>query len=127
MLRPISALLSFNKVQEMAICDMIAKDMAAKLDTTQYGNRKRTGIEHYLVKMVNRILSQTDKYSKSEVNAVLCTFIDWTQAYSRQSHILGVKSFMANGVRPSINPLIASYFMGREMRNKWHGQLSKLR
>ena len=38
MLRPISALLSFNKVQEMAICDLIEKDMAAKLIKTQYGN-----------------------------------------------------------------------------------------
>ena len=34
---------------------------------------------------------------------------------------------MANGVRPSIIPLIASYFMGREMRIKWHGQLSEPR
>ena len=53
MLRPISSLLSFNKIQEMAICDMIALDMAGKLDPTQYGNRKRTGIQHYLVRMIN--------------------------------------------------------------------------
>ena len=34
MLRPISALLSFNKVQEMAICEMIASDMESNLDPT---------------------------------------------------------------------------------------------
>mgnify|MGYP006908580915 FL=1 len=41
MLRPISSLSSFNKVQEMAVVEMIASDMKAKLDPTQYGNRKK--------------------------------------------------------------------------------------
>ena len=88
-LRPISSLLAFNKVQEMALCEMIASDMAAKLDPTQYGNRKRTGIQHYLIRMLHRILAETDN-SRGEINAVLCTFIDWKEAYSRQSHILGL-------------------------------------
>ena len=116
MLRPISSLLCFNKVQEMAVCKMIASDMAAKLDPTQYGNRRRTGIQHYLVRMLHRILS--------EINAVLCTFIDWKEAYSRQSHILGVRSFLDNGVRPSLIPLLISYFQSREMRIKWHNKFS---
>ena len=127
MLRTISSLLSFNKIQEMAICDMIALDMAGKLDPTQYGNRKRTGIQHYLVRMINRILSETDNNKKGEIKAVLCTFIDWKEAYSRQSHILGVRSFISNGVRPSLIPLLISYFRSREMRIKWHGKLSQPR
>ena len=43
-------------------------------------------------------------------------FIDWKQAYSRQCHSLGVKSFIENGVRPSIIPLLISYFQDRVMR-----------
>ena len=54
-------------------------------------------------------------------------FIDWKQAYSRQSHILGVKSFILNGVRPSLIPVLISYFQSREMRIKWHGTLSQPR
>ena len=127
MLRPISALWSFNKVQEMAICEMIASDMQAKLDPTQHGNRKRTGIQHYLLRLIHRILSETDKNSRGEISAVLCTFIDWKQAYSRQSHILGVRSFLTNGVRPSLIPLLISYFQSREIRIKWHNKLSKPR
>ena len=91
MLRPISALTSFNKIQEMAIVEMISSDRRSKLDPTQYGNRKRTSITHYLIRMLHRILSETDKNSRGEIKAVLCTMIDWKQAYSRQSHILGVK------------------------------------
>ena len=127
MLRPILSLLCFNKVQEMAVCKMIASDMAAKLDLTQYGNRRRTGIQHYLVRMLHRILSETDNNSRGEINAVLCTFIDWKEAYSRQSHILGVRSFLDNGVRPSLIPLLISYFQSREMRIKWHNKFSRPR
>ena len=127
MLRPISALLSFNKVQEMIIVEMIVKDMTAKLDPTQYGNRKRTGITHYLIRMLHRIMSETDINSRKQIRAVLCTFVDWQQAYSRQSHVLGVRSFAENGVRPSLLPLLTNYFQSREMRVKWHGKLSKPR
>ena len=98
----------------MAICELILKDMSASLDPTQYGNRKRKSIAHYLIRMVHRILSETDKNSRGEVNAILCTFIDWQQAYSRQSHILGIKSFIANGVRPSLIPLLTNYFSSQD-------------
>jgi hypothetical protein len=127
MLRPISSLLSFNKVQEMAICEMISSDMEANLDPTQHGNRKRTGIQHYLLRLIHRILSETDRNSRGEIKAVLCSFIDWKQAYSRQSHILGVQSFLTNGVRPSLIPLLISYFQSREIRIKWHQKLSNPR
>ena len=127
MLRPISALVSFNKIQEMAICELIIEDMSATLDSTQFGNRRHLGISHYLIRMVHKILSETDRNSRGEVNAILCMFIDWKQAYSRQSHILGVKSFIQNGVRPSLIPVLISYFQSRKMRIKWHGALSKPR
>ena len=53
--------------------------------------------------------------------------MDWQQAYSRQSHILGVQSFAKNGVRPSLLPILTNYFQSREMRVKWQGKLSKPR
>ena len=48
----------------MAICDKIAKDMEERQDATQYGNRKRTGTQHYLVRLINKILSETKKNKK---------------------------------------------------------------
>ena len=54
-------------------------------------------------------------------------FIDWKQSYSRQCHTLGVESFLKNGVRPSVIPLLISYFQDRQMRVKWHGELSQPR
>ena len=59
--------------------------------------------------------------------SVLCLFIDWKQAYSRQCPALGVQSFIKNGVRPSLIPILISYFEDRHMRVKWKGNMSKPR
>jgi hypothetical protein len=127
MLRPIANLCNFNKIMEKIISEIVISDMEALLDPSQYGNQKHISIQHYLVRLLHRILTSTDKNSKGETNAVLCMFIDWKQAYSRQCHTLGVESFLRNGVRPSIIPLLISYFQDRQMRVKWHGELSQPR
>ena len=82
MLGLISSLLSFNKVQEMLIVEMVVSDLILNLDPTQYGNRKRTSNSHYLVRLLHRILFERDRNSKGEINTALCLFIDWKQAYS---------------------------------------------
>ena len=127
MLRPISNLFNFDKIMEKIISEMIISDMQSKLDPSQYGNQKHTSIQHYLVRMLHRVLTSLDKNAKGEINAVLCLFIDWKQAYSRQCHTLGVQSFIENGVRPSLIPLLISYFEDRQMRVRWHGEKSKPR
>jgi hypothetical protein len=81
-------------------------------------------IQHYLVRLLHRILTSVDRNSKGEVNAVLCMFVDWKQAYSRQCHTLGVHSFITNGVRPSLIPLLINYIEDHQMRVKCHGKLS---
>ena len=127
MLRPIANLCNLNKIMEKIISEMIISDMKHSLDPSQYGNQKHLSIQHYLVRFLHRILTSTDKNSKGEVNAVLCLFIDWKQAYSRQCHTLGVNSFLKNGVRPSLLPILISYFEDRQMRVKWRNQLSEPR
>ena len=127
MLRPISNLVNLNKVMEKIVSELVISDISGSLDPAQYGNQKHKSIQHYLVRMLHRVVSNVDKNSKGETNAVICMFIDWKQAYSRQCHTLGVKSFIKNGVRPSLIPILISYFENREMRVKWHGQLSKPR
>ena len=124
MLRPISNLLNLNKIMEKIVCEMIVDDMKQQIDKKQFGNQKHLGIQHYLIKMIHRIVTNLDNSSKGEVKAVLCLFIDYKQAFSRQDHTLGIKSFIANGVRSSLIPILMSYFEDREMRVKWHGEIS---
>ena len=126
-LRPIASLMNLNKIQERAIVEILISDMEKHLDPSQYGNMKSTSIQHYLVKLIHQILTSVDNNGGIQTNAVLCSFIDWRQAYSRQCHLLGIRSFQENGVRPALIPLLADYFKGREMRVKWRNQLSQPR
>ena len=76
---------------------------------------------HYLVKMIHRILGALDNNSKGDTFAVLATLIDWNSAFSRQCPKLGIESFIQNGVRPALIPVLINYFQDREMSVKWHG------
>ena len=96
-------------------------------DPAQYGNEKSTSIQHYLVKMIHTILTALDRNNKNEANAVIVQLIDWQSAFDRQCHVLGVKSFLENGVRKSIIPLLINYFQNRQMTVKWKGNFSHLR
>ena len=126
-LREISGLLTFDKVAKKVVGKLVIKDMKAKLDPSQYANQKQIGIQHYLVKMLNRILVALDSNSKGEVKAALATFVDWKQAFPRQCPKLGVDAFVACGVRPALIPMLLNYFQNCRLRVKWKGIYSNIR
>ena len=126
-LRNISGLFQFDKVMEKIISRLIIKDMKPSRDLSQYGNEQKTSIQHYLIKLIHRILESTDRNSINEKFAVVASMIDWKSAFSRQDHTLGVQSFIKNGVRGSLIPLLTSYFTGRKMQVKFNRKLSDVR
>ena len=71
--------------------------------------------------MINRILTTLDNNSRRETFAVVANLIDWSKAFPRQCPKLGVESFIDNNVRPSLIPVLISYFQNRRMTVKWHG------
>ena len=95
--------------------------MEAKLHPAQFGNQKGISSQHYLIQMLHRILSVLDNNSKGDIFAVVANLIDWNNAFPRQCPTLGVKSFIQNGVRPSLIPVLINYFEDRQMSVKWHG------
>ena len=126
-LRNISGLLNLDKIAEKLVSRLMISDMKAKIDPSQFGNQKGLSIQHYLIKMIDRVLEALDKNSKGDVCAVLATLVDWKQAFPRQCPKLGVESFIKNGVRPALIPLLVNYFQGRRMKVKWHGEFSTTR
>ena len=120
-LRNISGLLNFDKIYEKLISQLIISDMEAKLDPAQFGNQKGVSIQHYLIQMVHRILFMLDNNSKGDVFAIVANLIDWNNAFPRQCPKLGIESFIENGVRPSLIPVLVNYFQDRKMSVKWHG------
>ena len=82
-------------------------------DKSQYGNLKKVSIQHYVIKMINNILTAVDENSISKSVAVILQMIDWKQAFDRQSHKIGIQSFIDNGVRPSLIPILLNFFQDR--------------
>jgi hypothetical protein len=126
-LRKIAGTKNFSKIFEKIIAELMLSDMKDNMDPSQYGNQNGLSVQHYLVMMLNKILTSLDKNSQNESMAVILNLIDWSQAFDRQCPNLGVKSFIENGVRKSLIPVLINYFQNRVMYVKWHGVLSKKR
>ena len=120
-LRNISGLLMFDRVYEKLLAQLIVSDMKDKIDPAQYGNQSGVSIQHYLIQMIQRILTELDNNSRRDIFAVVANMIDWKDAFPRQCPKLGIQSFIKNGVRPSLIPILINYFQDREMSVKWHG------
>jgi hypothetical protein len=84
-------------------------------------------LQHYLINMIDKILSDTDKNSKGEINAVIATLYDWKEAFPRQDPKLGIEAFIKCGVRSSLIPLLINYLQDRTMKVKWNGVTSSER
>ena len=126
-LRPISGLLNFAKVADRLVADLITFDISesGNKDNYQYGNEKGLSVNHYLINMINKILCSVDKNSANDKVAAILSMIDWSQAFERQSHHLGIESFIRNGVRPSLIPVLISFFQDRQIMVKWNKTVSK--
>ena len=120
-LRNISGLLTFDKIFEKLLADLMISDMKPQFDPSQYGNQKGISIQHYLINMIHSILSALDNNSKGEIFAVVANLIDWENAFPRQCPQLGVESFQRNGVRQALIPVLVNYFQDRQMTVKWRG------
>ena len=123
-LRNITGLLTFDKIAEKIISELMISDMENFIDPSQYANQKGISLQHYLIKMINQILSDTDRNSRGEVTAVLATLIDWSEAFPRQCPKLGIEAFIKCGVRPSLIPLLVNFFQNRSIKVKWHGHFN---
>ena len=50
--------------------------MKPNMDPAQYGNQKGVSIQHYLIDMIQRILTVLDNNSKGDTFAVIANMID---------------------------------------------------
>ena len=108
-LRKIAGTPNFSKIFEQFLAEIMIEDMKLTCDPSQYGNCKGVSTQHYLVKMV------------------ILQLVDWAQAFDRQCPQIGIQSFIENGVRKSVIPVLISYFQNRRMKVKWNNKLSSQR
>ena len=82
------------------------EDVSRNIDIGQYGGMSGVGTAHMIVCLLNRILQLLD--SHSEKSAVIMTSLDWAAAFDHHDHTIAIQKFIKLGVRPSLNPLIAT-------------------
>ena len=126
-LRKISMTLNFSKLFEKFLCGLILDDMKSSADKSQFGCKKKISIQHLLVKLIDRILTALDKNKPNEAYAVIVNLVDWSKAFDRQCPKLAIQSFIDNGVRKGLIPVLMSYFQDRKMFVKWKGKISSER
>ena len=83
-MRNISGLLTYDKITEKLLAELIIRDMKSNFDPSQYGNQRGISIQHYLIDMIHRILEALDNNSSGEKFAVIASYIDWNNAFPRQ-------------------------------------------
>jgi hypothetical protein len=69
-LRKISGTPNFSRIYEQFLAEIVIEDMKPTRDPSQYGNSKGVSTQHYLIKMVDRILTALDT-NKDEKYAVI--------------------------------------------------------
>ena len=70
-LRKISGTLNFSKILESIIAEYMVGDMRPSRDPSQYGNCKGVSTQHYLIKIIDRILTVLDTNNQQEQHAVV--------------------------------------------------------
>ena len=58
--------------------------MKPKIDPSQFGNEKGFSIQHYLVKLVNKIITLLDTNNEHEKYAVMAQLVAWSKAFDKQ-------------------------------------------
>ena len=107
-LRKISGTKDLSKLYKALLSETIIDDLKPSVDPSQYGNAKGVSITHYLVKMINKILSILDSNNQQDKNAVVAQLIDWNKAFDRQDPRLAVEALIRNELRSSLVPILIS-------------------
>jgi hypothetical protein len=119
-LRPIALTPILARVFESFLSKWLKEDFEPMLDPRQYGNVKNISTTHYLVDMLDDVLSDLElpgNYS------TLCA-IDFTKAFDRINHTVAIRKIVESSVRPSIIPTICSFLSNRNQCVKLNGHIS---
>ena len=97
-LRPVSLTDHFAKLAEGFMAKWLLEDLESNIDPNQYGNMKGVSTSHYLVRLMDTLLKNSDK--PGHISSVVIT--DFSKAFDLFDHNLLINKFVNLGVRPSV-------------------------
>ena len=116
--RKIAGTSDYNKLLESFLKDIFVEDVLPNIDPKQFGGRKKTGTEHMIVALMDRVLSLLD--NNRTRSAVIMAATDWAAAFDRGDPTKTTTKLIRLKLRASIVPLVISYMSGRSMSVKFN-------
>ena len=116
--RKIAGTSDYNKLLEGFLKDIFSSDVLPNIDPKQFGGRKKTGTEHMVVALMDRVLSLLD--NNNTKSAVIMAAADWAAAFDRGDPTKTTSKLIRLKLRPSVVPLVISYMSGRSMSVKFN-------
>ena len=120
-LRIISLTPFFSKTFEQLVLDWLLKYVGEQLDVHQYGGRKGTSINHYLIDLITFIVYNQDL---PESRAVLAVMVDFSKAFNRQNHQILVTKLSDMGVPGWLLKIVVGFLEKRELIVTFNGAKS---
>ena len=121
-LRPISLTPFFSKVTEHFVVMWLLEYVEHLIDFRQYGGIKGNSICHYLIELVNFILSNQEGSSPT---AILACMIDFSKAFNRINHNIVVTKLSDMGVPAWLLRIVMAFLADRSMVVRYKGATSR--
>ena len=120
-LRIISLTPFFSKTFEQIVLDWLLEHVNEQIDPFQYGGRKGTSSNHYLIDLITFILYNQDL---PESRAVLATMVDFSKAFNRQNHLILVTKLSDMGVPGWLLKIVIGFLEERQLIVIYNGATS---
>ena len=120
-LRIISLTPFLSKIFEKIVIEWLLAFISDKLDIHQYGGRKGTSINHYLIDFISFILYNQDQ---TEPMAILAAMIDFKKAFNRQNHAILITKLGDMGVPGWLLRIVVGFLEERELEVTYKGEKS---
>ena len=121
-LRIISLTAFFSKVFERFVMEWLLFYVGDKLDLSQYGGEKGSGVSHYLIDFINFVLYNQDL---QKIHAVLAVAIDFSKAFNRQNHQILITLLSELGVPGWLLAIVIGFLQNRELLVNFKGVSSE--
>ena len=120
-LRPISLTNFFSKVAEHFVVTWLLQYIGDQLDIRQFGGSKGNSITHYIIELINFILSHQEDTAPT---AILACLVDFSKAFNRQDHEILITKLSDMKVPGWLLKIVIAFLTNRKMVVRYKGATS---
>ena len=123
-IRPISLTNFFSKVAEHFVVTWLLEYIGKKIDIRQFGGSKGNSITHYIIELINFILSHQEDTAPT---AILACLVDFSKAFNRQDHETLITKLSDMDVPGWLLKIVIAFLTNRKMVVRYKGAISSMK